>query len=194
MKAVLSLYMIAFTCLATLALAEAQKAPLILDMVHHNPGEPLYKSAYEDPAVIKKMGYNGKVYFLFDSPTLAINWESVDPDILPQGSEERTWVDDKAARIHAQQKSCKDAGILPFAQADLILFPKRLIEKYGIQKTFGDVSQPLTQKLLRAQIAEIFEQFPLTEGLVVRIGETYLQDAPYHEGHIRGKGDTGNTI
>lgn len=185
---------IALGCLAMPVLAEAQNASLILDMVHHNPGEPLYDSAYEDPSVIKTMGYNGKVYFLFDSPTLAINWESVDPDILPEGSKERQWVDAKAARIHAQQKSCKDAGILPFAQADLILFPKRLIEKYGIQKTFGDINQPLTQKLLRAQVAEIFEQFPLTEGLVVRIGETYLHDAPYHKGHIRGKGNTGETV
>jgi hypothetical protein len=194
MKAVLSLYMTALGCLLMPVLAEAQKAPLILDMVHHNPGEPPYESAYNDPTVVKEMGYNGKVYFLFDSPTLAINWESVDPDILPKGSKDRKWVDDKAARIHAQHKSCKDAGILPFAQGDMVLFPKRLIEKQGIEKTFGDVSQPLTRKLLRAHIAETFEQFPLTEGFVVRIGETYLQDAPYHKGHIRGKRDTRNTV
>ena len=45
------------------------RAPLILDMVHHNVGCDPYESAYNDPAVIKKMGFNGKVYYLFDSPT-----------------------------------------------------------------------------------------------------------------------------
>lgn len=176
------------------AVAVGVDKPLILDMVHHNPGEALYDSAYEDPAVIKKMGFNGKVYFLFDSPTLATTWESVDPDILPEGSAARKWVDRKAARICSQQKACHENGINVLAMADLVLFPKKLIQKYGMEETFGDVSQPETQRLLRAQIAEIFEQFPLTDGLVVRIGETYLHDAPYHKGSIRNKQSPDKTI
>jgi len=80
--------------------------PLILDMVHHNVGGKPYTSAYEDPAVIKAMGYNGKVYFLFDSPMLAITWDSVDPDILPKGSKARSWVEQKAKRIKAQYAAC----------------------------------------------------------------------------------------
>ena len=83
-----------------------QSYPLILDMVHHNPGETPYQSAYNDPSVIKEMGYNGKVYFLFESPALAINWESIDADILPKGSEERQWVDAKAAQIK-EMHACK---------------------------------------------------------------------------------------
>lgn len=184
--------------LAALALAAstatAAPTPLILDMIHHIPGDKPYESAYDDPAVIKKIGYNGKVYFLFESPTLAINWESIDPEILPKGSEERAWVDRKAAEIQALQKSCKEQNITVFAQADLVLFPKRLIEKYGIEKTFGDVRQPKTAELLRAQIAETFRQFPLTDGLVVRIGETYLDDAPHHQGAIANKKSPEKTI
>jgi hypothetical protein len=118
----------------------------------------------------------------------------VDPDILPEGSDARKWVDQKAARIQAQQEACKAQGISVFAMADLVLFPKRLIEKYGIKKTFGDVGHPKTQELLRAQVSEIFEQFPLTDGLVVRIGETYLHDAPYHEGSIHDKKSPEKTI
>ncbi|HKL21389.1 MAG TPA: hypothetical protein VJ904_06255, partial [Tichowtungia sp.] len=170
------------------------KAPLILDMVHHNPGEPHYVSAYNDPAVIKKMGYNGKVYFLFESPALAINWESVDPDILPGDSEARWWADAKAAQVRSKQAACKEAGLAVFSQSDLILFPKRLIEKFGIEDRFGDPRDSLVQKLLRAQIDEIFEQFPLTDGLVFRIGETYLHDAPHHQGSIREKRNAEETI
>lgn len=168
--------------------------PLILDMVHHNPGETLYETSYEDPVVLKQMGFNGKVYYLFDSPTLAITWESIDPDILPKGSKEREWVDEKAARIRAQHKACKAKGVSIYAMADLILFPRRLIEKYELQRTFGDPRHPQTQKFLKAQLNEIFAQFPDLDGLVVRIGETYLHDAPFHRGRIKNKHKAEETI
>ncbi len=78
--------------------------------------------------------------------------------------------------------------------ADLICFPKRLVEKLGIEETFGDPAHPKTQELLRVQIDEMFAQFPDFDGLVVRIGETYLHDAPYHIGAIKDKTDPEKTI
>lgn len=168
--------------------------PLVLDMVHHNPGEAPYQSVYNDPKVIKEMGYNGKVYFLFESPALAIDWESVDPDILPKGSEDRKWVDAKAKQIKQMHKACKAQDMKIFAMSDLVLFPKRLIAKYGIEETFGNPNDPLTEKLIRAQINEMFDQFPDLDGLVVRIGETYLHDAPYHLGAIDNKKSPEKTI
>ena len=79
-KLTCSLLTLISVCLLELSAQNNNTNPLILDMVHHNPGDTPYESAYNNPAVIKKMGYNGKVYFLFESPALAINWESVDPD------------------------------------------------------------------------------------------------------------------
>ena len=168
--------------------------PLILDMVHHNPGEPLTKSAFEVPAFTKKTGFNGKVFFLFDSPTIGINWESVDPDIFPKGSPGREWVDSKAARIDAQHAACKAAGLKIFAMGDMILFPKALVEKYGMKKTFGNPRDPQTEKFLRAMVGQVFDRFPNLDGLVVRIGETYMQDAPFHEGNIQNKGSAEKSI
>lgn len=169
-------------------------SPLVLDMVHHNPGETPYDSAYNDPEIIKEMGYNGKVYFLFESPALAINWESVDKNILPKGTKDRDWVDAKATQIKQMHKACVSKGMSIYAMSDLVLFPKRLIEKYNIQKTFGDPNHPITEKLVRAQINEMFDQFPDLDGLVVRIGETYLHDAPYHMGAIDDKKNPEKTI
>ncbi len=169
-------------------------APLVLDMVHHNPGELPYQSAYNSPGYLKEAGYNGKVYFLFESPALAINWESLSPDILPQGSEERAWVDAKAVQIRQMHQACKEQGMAIYAMSDLVLFPKRLIEKYGIQESFGDPQDSLTISLLKVQIDEIFTQFPDLDGLVVRIGETYLHDAPFHEGSIKDKKNPEKTI
>ena len=174
--------------------ASPKPEPLILDMVHHNPGEPRYETRYEDPAVIREMGYTGKVYFLFDAPTIAINWESVDPDIFPKSSPGRAWVDAKAKQIDAHLASCKAAGIQTYDMADLVLFPMALVEKYKLEKTFGDPRDPQTDKFLRAMIRQIFERFPDLNGLVVRIGETYLQDAPFHQGHILDKTSAEKTI
>ncbi len=170
------------------------KYPLVLDMVHHNPGEELYDSAYNNPAMIESMGYNGKVYFLFESPMLAINWESVDKNILPEGTEDRKWVDQKAEKIRSMQASCTQAGLTTLAQSDLILFPRRLVESYGLADRMGDARDPEVERLIRLQIAEMFDQFPLLDGLVTRIGETYLHDAPYHLGAINGKNDPEKTI
>ncbi|GAL79474.1 hypothetical protein JCM19274_1982 [Algibacter lectus] len=189
-------FLVLVSVFSTNVLAQIDVAsPLILDMVHHNPGEAPYQSAYNDPAVIKEMGYNGKVYFLFESPALAINWESVDPDILPKGSEERQWVDAKAAQIKEMHARSKAQDMAIYAMSDLVLFPKRLIEKFGIENTFGDPNNALTEKFIRAQINEMFDQFPDLDGLVVRIGgETYLHDAPYHQGAIENKKSPEKTI
>ncbi|MDO5971918.1 hypothetical protein Q4Q35_19120 [Flavivirga aquimarina] len=190
-------FIIVFSALGTKVIGQNKKntsAPLILDMVHHNPGEAPYESKYNNPAIIKEMGYNGKVYFLFESPALAINWESVDADILPKGSDDRKWVDEKAKQIKQMHAACKEQDMAIYAMSDLVLFPKRLIEKYNIKETFGNPNDTLTEKLIRAQINEMFDQFPDLDGLVVRIGETYLHDAPYHLGAIDEKMNAEKTI
>jgi hypothetical protein len=186
----------AFLLLTFVNVFGQDKKPLkyIIDMVHHNPGEPLYESKFTRPDVLKDMGYNSKCFYLFDSPTLAINWDKFDKRILPEGSPEREWVDKKAARLHVMYNECKRKGMKIYAMSDLILLPKRLIELYHIDKTFGDPQDTLTQRILRFQMDQIFRQFPEMDGLIVRIGETYLEDAPYHKGSILNKGDADKCI
>lgn len=167
---------------------------LIMDMVHHNPGDAQYDSRYNDPATLAQMGYNAKCFYLFDSPTLAINWDSYDPNVLPVGSEDRAWVEAKAARLNTLYDECKENNIDVFAMCDLVLLPKRLVALKGISSTYGDATNETTQDLLRYQIQQSFAQFPQLDGLVVRIGETYLQDAPYHQGNIQNKTDADRCI
>lgn len=174
----------------------AQNRPLshIMDMVHNNPGDAPYVSKFNDPTVLKEMGFNSKSYFLFESPMLAINWDALDPDILPIGSPDRNWVDNKAKIMKVKYDDCVKNNVDVYAMSDLVLFPKRLIQKYGIEKTFGNPNDPQTEKLLRFQLQQMFAQFPQMAGIVVRIGETYLEDAPYHQGHIENKDNADKTI
>ncbi len=170
------------------------RPPLVMDMVHHNPGEPRYATRFDDPRVLREMGYNARCFPLFDSPTLAIDWADSDPDVFPPGSPGRAWVDAKAAFLDREMAANHAAGIASYAMGDLILLPKALVEKHRVQETFGDPRHPLTQNLLRQLIAGTFRRFPLLDGLVVRIGETYLHDAPHHAGKIQNPFDPERTI
>lgn len=198
MKTLFNLKKLTLTFLFTMGAlsvhSQSASLPYIMDMVHNNPGEPLYESMYDRPDVLKSMGYNGKCYFLFDSPTLAINWDDFDKDILPPGTPDREWVDKKAARLHGLFNDCKRNGVDVYAMSDLILLPKRLVSKYGIEKTFGNPQDTLVQRILRYQLNAFFKQFPQMDGIVVRIGETYLEDAPFHVGHIQKKDNADQCI
>jgi hypothetical protein len=79
-----------------------------------------------------------------------------------------------------------------------LVFPKSIWKKYGkdisaepekggnkvvdIWYKKPDIQQPMTQKLLVAQIDELFSTFPQLDGIVLRFGETYLHDTPFHQG------------
>jgi len=95
---------------AAAAPADVSKpAPLLLDMVHNNPGEAPFVTHYNDPAFLKQLGYQTKVYELFESAQFGIDWSSVDPEIFAAGSPERVWVDQKAAELDKLYTAAKHA-------------------------------------------------------------------------------------
>lgn len=118
--------------------------------------------------------------------------------IVAIGSEERNWIENKAKYIQSKLDSCEKNNIDVYPFTDFLVFPKSIWKKYGdkirtegtLHNLGGDSEQAVksniqsktTQKLLRAQIAGIFDRFPNIDGLTVRFGETYLHDAPFHRG------------
>jgi hypothetical protein len=173
----------------------ALRTPRTFDLVHDNPGDAPYVTAFNDPTHLSTYGFDSKVFMIFDSPQLAINWEEFDPAIFPKGSEERAWVDAKAVRLKRLYGGIKAAGVGVLCMSDLILLPKRLAAAMEAEGTdWRDPRHPRTQELLRHMIAESFEILPELDGLVVRIGETYLDDAPHHAGGIREKRNPEETI
>jgi len=185
--------MLLFVCLPVLA-GSVRALPLVLDMVHFNPGEPHYATQFADPDYEKSMGFNGKVFSLFESAHLAINWDAYGKDILPVGSPDRAWVDAKCAEINRKYDAAKAAGLDVYCMSDLILFPKRLVGLHGLTKIMGDVKDPKTELWLRRELKLMFAQFPQLDGIVVRVGETYLIDAPFHVGKINNPTSPNQTI
>lgn len=175
--------------------AEAPLRPssIVLDMVHNNPGEPPFQTRYNDPRVLKDLGYTGKVFELFEAAQFGIDWSSVDPDLFPSGSDERKWIDQKAAELSHLYDETKKAGLDLYCHTDMVILPRKLVEKFNLPN-FGDLSLPDSQKFIRLGVREMFQRFPQLDGLVIRIGETYLHGAPYHVGQIKNNADPEKTI
>lgn len=176
------------------SLSAAAPLPLVLDMVFYNPGEARQTTQFADPAFVKSAGFNGKVFYLFDSAHLVVNWDDVNTNIFPVGSAGRNWVDTNATRIHGLYSAAQAQGLDVYCMSDLILFPTSLINLYGMSSTYGNINNTNTEYFQRILLQKMFTQFPELDGIVVRIGETYLQDAPYHSGRIDNQTSANSTI
>lgn len=159
----------------------------ILDMVHHNPGEPLTQTVYNDPKYLKQQGYTGQVMNDFTFAHAAITFDKLNPTIFPKGTKERAWVMAAAATVKANIEAAHKAGIKVYYFTDIIVLPKRLVELYHDEITDekGKISfeRPKTINIHRIMLQELFATFPDLDGLVIRTGETYLNNVPFHTGN-----------
>ena len=173
-------------CLLPL-LSSAQDNWTVMDMVHNNPGEAPTQTEFNSPDTLRSYGYNAKVFFLFDAAQFGIDWTTLNPDIMPSGSDEYKWMTGKRDIIKKKYAQAHAAGLNVYCMLDIIVLPKRLVEMYSdsILNSKGkiDISKPFTQHCVRLMMRQMFQQFPDLDGLVIRTGETYLHDAPYHQGN-----------
>lgn len=159
----------------------------IMDMVHHNPGEALTSSAFTSPEYLQANGYNGQVINDFTFAHAALTFDRLDKRITPQGSPERAWVMEAAQKVRGNIRKAHEAGIKVYYFTDIIVLPKKLVSLYhkDICDAQGNISfeKPKTVEVHRAMLNELFDSFPDLDGLVIRTGETYLNNVPYHTGN-----------
>ena len=163
--------------------ASSHGLPFVLDMVHNNPGEAPFVTKFNDTGFLKTWGYDGQIpkFFL----QAAITYDAFDRALLPADSDARRWSETMAADIdaHLAAAQANDMPLFPFT--DVLVVPKALMDKYGADMRVGEnlsILQPMTERVMRAQINEIFDRFPSLAGITIRFGETYLQDTPFHTG------------
>lgn len=158
-----------------------------MDMVHHNPGDAMTQTIFRDPATLSGLGMNGMVINEFKFPHCAVSYSKFDKRIFPKGSEENKWINNLALEIRSQIKQCHENGLQVFYFTDIIVLPKRLVELYKDEicdeKGRISFSKPLTWEIHRIMIRELFDLFPEMDGLVIRTGETYTHNIPYHTGN-----------
>lgn len=181
----------------TAASTGARRQPLIvLDSVHDKPGEAPTQSGFRTPAALAARGFDGKVDNDHRYLQTAVTLDSYDPRICPIGSPARAWVEARAHAIDAYIAECRRAGIASYIFTDLIVLPKSVRELYGNEvldaKGKFSLLKPRTQDIHRALFREIGARFPDLDGVVVRTGEVYLDDVPFHDGNTPLKSDAGN--
>jgi hypothetical protein len=180
-------WMLAIVLTMPLLAKSQNKLPYVLDMVHNNPGESLTKTRYSDPTYLIAQGYTGQVMNDFTFVHAAITFDGFDKRIFPAGSKEREWVLKAAERVKLNIKKAHAAGIKVYYFTDIIVLPKKLVELYHdeICDDKGKISfeRPKTIEIHREMLREVFNTFPDIDGLVIRTGETYLNNVPYHTGN-----------
>jgi hypothetical protein len=156
----------------------------ILNLVHHNPGEPPFESAFLEPSYLVDFGYNGQV---FKHINCIATYSKLGVDVFPQGSEERRWLDGFTPPIEKQIAAAKAKGLSVFYHLDLFVLPKRLVEHFKdeVCDAGGRISldKPKTLEIHAALFDELTERFPQVDGYIIRVGETYLFDTPHHQGN-----------
>ncbi|MCS6967236.1 MAG: hypothetical protein NZM39_01515 [Bernardetiaceae bacterium] len=170
-----------------------------MDMVHNNPGEPPFQTKYNDPHFLRAEGFNATVPHWHIN--CLITYDNFSKNIIPRNSETYRWIEQKAAEVEKKLAAFESAGIEVYPFTDFLVLPRQIWERYGqdirrqniegVGSVMGDKGEkpmipdmqaPLTQAIVRAQIAGIFDRFPQVDGLVLRFGETYLYDTPHHRG------------
>jgi hypothetical protein len=147
--------------------ANPMPARYILDMVQDNPGEPLQSTAFRDPQKLAAWGYNGQV--IEAGADSSETFAAIDPTLLPQGDPARSWIEQRAKSLAELAENAHRANLKAYAWMQFVLLPKAVVARFKdeICDTKGriDLERPMTQKLLRAQIAELFARCPALDGL-----------------------------
>jgi hypothetical protein len=157
-------------------------ARFILDMVHDNPGEPPQATAFRDPRRLREWGYSGQV--IEEGAESCQTFGVLAPDVFAGDNDARKWIDAHAENLAEKARLAHVAGVKAYAWFQLLVLPRAVVSRYreDICDSEGqfDLGRPMTRSLIRAQVNEVFERCPELDGLVVRTGEIYLHDSPYH--------------
>ncbi|MFZ6770014.1 hypothetical protein ACO0LM_23425 [Undibacterium sp. Di26W] len=193
LKTLLTLYVTSDQATAADATADQVTTPLgrdraatgvdVMDMVFRNPGENDAATRYVDPVFLTERQFDAQVieHAIEGVPTFS----TFDPSIMPAGSPQSQLAAQLQSEIGAKIDAAKQSGLKVYAWCQFVILPQALLKKYGTEMVDErgrlDVRRPMTQNILKVFIAELFAAFPRLDGLVIRTGEVYLHDLPYHD-------------
>lgn len=156
----------------------------LLNMVHHNPGEPLFITKYLRPDYLKRLGFNGEAPRVYIQS--AVTYDRYAPGLISPDSATWAWIQRYAHNIDHLIEEHTQAGLPLYPFTDLLVLPRELMDAFGSEMRDAEghlsIQRPRTQEVMRAQIEAIFRRFPALDGLTTRFGETYLSDTPFHAG------------
>ena len=186
-KVVRAMVCVGAVFVAFVAAADLPRYEYVLNLVHHNPGEPRFVTEFNSPSFLKSLGYTGQIPKL--EPQCGLTYDRYERGLVPLHSPEREWMLRQAAEFRKTLAIAKKAGCPLYPWIDVLVVPKSVMAKYGAEMKVEEngkrrlsILRPRTQALMVAQVEEFFWRYPDAAGLTIRFGETYLQDAPFHTG------------
>jgi len=161
---------------------EVYRMNFIMDMVHDNPGEERFDTQFRNPQKLIDYGYNTQV---FKHLNTVAEFSCYDEDFFPT-IESKEWMKKMSSIVNEEISNAKNAGLMTMSHLDLFVLPKLLVEKYKDElcDSNGKISiyKEKTKEVHRKMFDEIFSRYQV-DGIIIRVGETYLHDTPYHIGN-----------
>ena len=166
---------------------------VLIDMVQNNPGYPVgwQQTKYLDPFQLARLNYTGMTTTGEMSGTQAVDFHTLGDDFFPTGSKARRWLIAYKTGVHGFIDRAKMAGLQAYFFVDLLVFPSTVLKVWS-NTTDGSgniVWNDATRMLTSVLIDETFSEFPDVAGWIVRTGETYVYDTPYHVGNSPAAGN-----
>jgi hypothetical protein len=126
-------------------------------------------------------GFNGEI----SGSIMGIQtFDALDPGLLPEGSPEQKWAQARVKETLGDIRTAHGRGLQCFSSTDLFVLPKALVSKYRKEicdeKGRIDIHRPKMQAIFRALLQETFDLLPDLDGILIRTGEVYLHNYPYH--------------
>jgi len=152
-------------------------------MVHHNPGESLTETKYTDPLTLKETGFNGQV---LKNINLTVSYGRSCPGLVEQNPEVSLWIEKERESFDRQVKNIREAGLLFFSHIDPFVIPSLITERFRTEMYDEDgisIYRTRTREIIEDMLEELFSRYPELDGLIIRTGETYLFDTPFHTGN-----------
>lgn len=161
---------------------EGNRKNFVMDMVHDNPGELPFQTEFRKPQKLIEYGFNTQVYKYFDT---TVSFESMNQDFFDT-QDAKEWLLEKQKDARKKCEEAHEAGLMTMCHVDVFVLPEKLVKKYKKQicDERGKISifKEKTKAIYKILFKELFEMYPL-DGLIIRVGETYLYDTPYHTGN-----------
>ena len=180
---------LALPLLSLLAAVATAPTTLVYRIDHQfrAPGDPLgvFDSRFNDPEALKSFGYTGQASRYVEA---AVTFDALaGGPFFAAGSEERAWMEGYADAVRAEMNATAAAGLAVYNHMDFPILPKKVVEAYAPKICTNGTAQPCIAawgppllEVLEAMMTELFASFPLLDGIIIRTGEHYLVDLPYH--------------
>ena len=150
-----------------------------IDHQFRGPGDVefgVFDSKFNDAQLLKLYDYTAQAGRYAET---ALTFDALRPNdpFFPDGSVERAWIEGHRDAILAEQNATAAAGITVMSHIDFPILPHKVLAAYAdeiclngtVQRCEANFTALVT--VLDAMMTEMFDIFPLLDGIIVRTGE-----------------------